>query len=58
MLHKAPPDRVVLKYSAANYQGLDNCLIKPSTGVGVANGPVTRRDRLGGLLTYYYREAA
>lgn len=36
-----------------DHQGLDNCLISPSSGVGVADGPVTHRDRLGGLLTYY-----
>jgi putative transposase len=45
-----------------NHQGLDNRLI---TTVAVAANenadpaaPVTRRERLGGILNYYYRRAA
>jgi integrase-like protein len=39
------------------HQGLDNELIAPRTTV-VGTGHVTCRDRLGGLLKFYYREAA
>lgn len=39
-----------------NHQGLGNELIEPSDGPGL--GSVASRERLGGLLRYYYREAA
>ncbi len=39
-----------------NHQGLDNELIEPSKEEG--SGPVECRERLGGLLNYYYRRAA
>jgi len=39
------------------HQGLDGRLIQPADGHG-ANGPLVRRERLGGLLKHYYREAA
>src|SRR2546427_3567101 len=41
-----------------NHQGLDNQLITRAGDVGGHMGPVVRRERLGGLLRYYYREAA
>ena len=41
-----------------NHQGLDNRLIKPSADVISLERPVRRRERLGGMLNYYYREAA
>jgi putative transposase len=41
-----------------NHQGLDNQLIAPEAGVGGHMGQVVSRERLGGLLNYYYREAA
>jgi hypothetical protein len=37
---------------------LDNQLITPAPGVGGQIGEVRRRERLRGLLSYYYREAA
>jgi hypothetical protein len=37
---------------------LGNALICPDPGYAVAEGNVERRERLGGLLNYYYREAA
>jgi transposase InsO family protein len=39
------------------HQGLDGALIQPANDCG-AGGPLVRRERLGGLLNYYYREAA
>ena len=39
------------------HQGLDGRLIEPANGHG-ADGPLVRRERLGGLLNYYYRKAA
>jgi putative transposase len=41
-----------------NHQGLANQLITPELHLGSHSGPVTRRDRLGGLLRYYYRDVA
>ena len=41
-----------------NHQGLDNQLIAPEPVVDGQMGAVRRRERLGGLLSYYYREAA
>jgi transposase InsO family protein len=41
-----------------NHQGLDNQLIAREGAVGRQTGQVARRERLGGLLSYYYREAA
>jgi len=41
-----------------NHQGLGNRLIDPQEEVGAADGSVECRERLGGLLRYYYRRAA
>jgi putative transposase len=40
-----------------NHQGLGNRLIIPAKTAAM-NGTVCRRQRLGGMLNYYYREAA
>jgi hypothetical protein len=45
-------------HNERNHQGLDNALICPDPGHAVAVGKVHRRERLGGLLNYYYRKAA
>ena len=39
------------------HQGLSNKLIAPTTTV-IGTGPIECRERLGGLLRFYYREAA
>jgi transposase InsO family protein len=44
-------------HAERNHQGLDNQLMAPESEVGQISGPVKRRDRLGGMLSYYYREA-
>jgi transposase InsO family protein len=41
-----------------NHQGLGNHLIEAGAEVGLASGAVECRERLGGLLRYYYRLAA
>ncbi len=41
-----------------NHQGLGNRLIDPPEEIGATDGPVACRERLGGLLRYYYRQAA
>ena len=45
-------------HTERHHQGLDNHLIAPEVAVGRQRGQVVRRKRLGGLLSYYYREAA
>ena len=45
-------------HAERNHQGLDNRLIAPEGGVGYQTGHVIRRERLGGLLHYYYRAVA
>jgi hypothetical protein len=45
-------------HTERNHQGLDNRRIAPEGGGGCQTGHVVRRDRLGGLLSYYHREAA
>jgi transposase InsO family protein len=45
-------------HTERNHQGLDNHLIAPEVEVGRQRGQVVRRARLGGLLSYYHREAA
>ena len=41
-----------------NHQGLDNQLIDPTQDVGHADGEIQYRERLGGILRYYFRQAA
>jgi hypothetical protein len=41
-----------------NHQGRDNELLTPMALPGNENAPLARRERLGGLLNYYYRDAA
>ena len=41
-----------------NHQGLNNRIIEPGGEVGRGSGVVNCRERLGGTLRYYYRDAA
>lgn len=45
-------------HTERNHPGLDNHLITREGAVGCHTGPVVRRERLGGLLSYYDREVA
>ena len=45
-------------HAERNHQGLENALIAPGLEVGETSGPVRRRERLGGMLSYYHRKAA
>ena len=40
------------------HQSLDNQLLRPRLAATPATGPVRCHQRLGGLLNFYYREAA
>jgi len=41
-----------------NHQGLDNRLLQPGSIVAPFNAPIKQRQRLGGMLNFYHREAA
>jgi transposase InsO family protein len=45
-------------HNERNHQGLGNRLIQPDKGHLGNTGAIQRRQRLGGLLNYYYRTAA
>ena len=45
-------------HNERNHQGRANQLISPEAGPLGSAGEVQRRQRLGGMLNYYYRDAA
>jgi transposase InsO family protein len=45
-------------HTERHHQGLDSVLIAPDETAGQTEGAVACRERLGGLLNYYYRDAA
>ena len=45
-------------HTERNHQGLSNNIIDFQGEVGGTRGPVKRRERLVGMLSYYYRDAA
>jgi hypothetical protein len=57
-LHTAINEFMAYYHHERNHQGLGNSLIDPQDKVGTADGSVECRERLGGLLRYYYRQAA
>jgi hypothetical protein len=58
MLRSAVREFVLHYHGERNLQGLENRLINPSEEVGAVVGEVRCRERLGGLLRYYNRQAA
>jgi transposase InsO family protein len=58
MLRRAVRSYVRHYHGERNHQGLDNRLIEPGEEVGPNVGDVRCREHLGGLLRYYYRQAA
>jgi hypothetical protein len=45
-------------HAERNHQGMGNRLLIPGREAGDNTGEVMCRERLGGLLRYYYRDAA
>ncbi len=45
-------------HTERNHQGLKNQLIEPVEEVENESGTMQCRERLGGMLKYYYRDAA
>ncbi len=57
-LHRAIREFVDHYHHERNHQGLGNQLILPPPAPGRPHGPIRCRQRLGGMLKYYYRPAA
>ena len=60
-LRRAVSEYVVHHHPERNHQGVDNRLLtaaEQAVGPANSNAPVERRERLGGLLNFYYRRAA
>jgi putative transposase len=57
-LRTAVQNFVAHYHSERNHQGLENQLISPEPDHLCNTGEVQRRQRLGGMLNYYYRAAA
>jgi transposase InsO family protein len=57
-VRRAVAEFTVHYHGERNHQGLDNKLICPDPKLVCKGGEVERRERLGGLLNYYYRTAA
>lgn len=57
-LRKAVQEFVEHYHAERNHQGLANRIICPEAGHQGASGTIRRRQRLGGMLNYYYRDAA
>jgi hypothetical protein len=57
-LRKGITEFVVHYHRERNHQGLDNRLIVPDGCKAGHGGAVMHRERLGGMLNFYYRAAA
>jgi hypothetical protein len=57
-LRRALKENGVHYQSERNHQGVGNRLLEPLATVGSIDEPFQCRERLGGMLNYYYREAA
>lgn len=57
-LRHAINEYLVHYHHERNHQGLDNVIPLPDSRLGPWNGNVIKVERLGGLLNFYYREAA
>ena len=57
-LRRAISEFPVHYHTERNHQGLANQLIRPEPQEAANPGAIDRRQRLGGLLNYYYRVAA
>jgi putative transposase len=57
-LERALAEFVAHYHGARNHQGLGNPIIDAGGEIGKKVGDVQCRERLGGMLRYYHREAA
>jgi transposase InsO family protein len=57
-LRRAITEYVQHYHQERNHQGLDNKLIQPCLADATNDGTICRRQRLGGMLSFYHRMAA
>ena len=57
-LRRALREYVAHFRSERNHQGVGNRLLEPCATVGSNDEPIQCRERLGGMLNFFYREAA
>ena len=57
-LHRALSNFLLHYHQERIHQGLENEIIRPEFNSFPSEGPIKCRKRLGGMLRYYYREAA
>jgi len=57
-LRNAAQEFISHYHAERNHQGLDNRIIEPGDDVRCTSGKIACRERLGGMLRYYYRRAA
>ena len=57
-LRNAVKEYVEHYHTERNHQGIGNRLIERDNSIGPTNGELTCRERLGGMLKYYRRNAA
>ena len=56
-LQRATAEYLEYYHRERNHQGLAGRLIDPGAEIGSSSGKICRRQRLGGMLNYYYRHA-
>jgi hypothetical protein len=57
-LRRALKEYIEHYHTERNHQGVGNRLLEPLAMVSSSLGPTQCRERLGGMLNYFYREAA
>ena len=57
-LHRAASEFLLHYHAERNHQGLGNKIIRPEFAQCPSQAAINCRERLGGLLRYYYRKAA
>ena len=59
-LRRALREYLIHYHAERNHQGKDNVLLFPAAtkAMNRVDGPINCKERLGGLLKYYHREAA
>jgi len=57
-LRKAVHEFLVHYHAERNHQGMANRILEPGQEVGRTTGSIRCRQRLGGMLRYYHRQAA
>lgn len=56
MLHRALHEFVAHYHEERNHQGEGLRLLRPQVADMEGDGPIVRRERLGGMLSYYHRK--